>query len=59
MEIKLIKPHRSGPLAYGVKGVGELATIPICPAITGAYYERDGQLRTTLPIDHSYYRKGV
>jgi hypothetical protein len=39
--------------------VGELATIPICPAITGAYYERDGQLRTRLPIDNSFYRKEI
>jgi selenium-dependent xanthine dehydrogenase len=56
MEIKLIKPRRPASLAYGVKGVGELATIPICPAITGAYYERDGKLRTKLPIDNSFYR---
>jgi CO/xanthine dehydrogenase Mo-binding subunit len=59
MDIKLIKPRRSASLAYGVKGVGELATIPVCPAITGAYYERDGQLRTKLPIENSFYRKGV
>jgi CO/xanthine dehydrogenase Mo-binding subunit len=58
MDIRLIKPRRSGSPAYGVKGVGELATIPVCPAITGAYYERDGQLRTKLPIDNSFYRKG-
>ena len=58
MEITLVKPRRSGSPAYGVKGVGELATIPICPAITGAYYERDGRLRTKLPIDNSFYRKG-
>jgi selenium-dependent xanthine dehydrogenase len=58
MDIRLIKPRRDGSPAYGVKGVGELATIPICPAITGAYYERDGQLRAKLPIDKSFYRKG-
>ncbi|MDR2739232.1 MAG: selenium-dependent xanthine dehydrogenase [Treponema sp.] len=58
MDIKLIKPRRSASPAYGVKGVGELATIPVCPAITGAYYERDGQLRVKLPIDNSFYRKG-
>jgi CO/xanthine dehydrogenase Mo-binding subunit len=58
MEIKLIKPRRSGAPAYGVKGVGELAAIPACPAITGAYYARDGVLRTKLPIDNSFYRQG-
>jgi CO/xanthine dehydrogenase Mo-binding subunit len=58
MEIILIKPRRSGPLAYGVKGVGELATIPVCPAITGAYYARDGKLRSKLPAEGTFYRKG-
>jgi CO/xanthine dehydrogenase Mo-binding subunit len=58
MDIRLIRPRRGGSPAYGVKGVGELATIPICPAITGAYYARDGQLRTKLPIGKSFYRKG-
>jgi selenium-dependent xanthine dehydrogenase len=57
MEIRFVKPRRPAPLAYGVKGVGELATIPVCPAITGAYYARDGKLRTRLPIDDSFYRK--
>jgi CO/xanthine dehydrogenase Mo-binding subunit len=56
MEIIFVKPRRSGPLAYGVKGVGELATIPVCPAITGAYYERDGKLRTRLPAEDTFYR---
>jgi CO/xanthine dehydrogenase Mo-binding subunit len=56
MEITLVKPRRSGAPAYGVKGVGELATIPVCPAITGAYYARDGVLRTKLPIGNSFYR---
>jgi selenium-dependent xanthine dehydrogenase len=50
MDITLIKPRRSGGPAYGVKGVGELATIPVCPAITGAFYALDGNLRTKLPI---------
>jgi CO/xanthine dehydrogenase Mo-binding subunit len=50
MDITLIKPRRDGGPAYGVKGVGELATIPVCPAITGAFYALDGQLRTKLPI---------
>jgi selenium-dependent xanthine dehydrogenase len=56
MEIRLIKSRRSASLACGVKGVGELATIPVCPAVTGAYYARDGQLRTKLPTGNSFYR---
>jgi selenium-dependent xanthine dehydrogenase len=58
VEIKFIKPRRPASPAYGVKGVGELATIPVCPAITGAYYARDGKLRTRLPAEDTFYRRG-
>jgi CO/xanthine dehydrogenase Mo-binding subunit len=44
-------------LAYGVKGVGDLATIPTAPAIAGAYYALDGKLRAKLPIEDSPYAK--
>lgn len=44
-------------LAYGIKGVGELATIPTAPAISGAYYAFDGNLRPTLPIEDTPYQK--
>ncbi|MCI1904637.1 MAG: selenium-dependent xanthine dehydrogenase [Enterococcaceae bacterium] len=44
-------------LAYGIKGVGELATIPIAPAIGGAYYAMDKQLRTVLPLENTAYAK--
>ncbi|MBQ0018176.1 MAG: selenium-dependent xanthine dehydrogenase [Clostridiales bacterium] len=43
--------------AYGAKGIGEITTIPAAPAIAGAYYARDGVLRTTLPMENTYYRK--
>ncbi|MDR2398361.1 MAG: selenium-dependent xanthine dehydrogenase, partial [Spirochaetaceae bacterium] len=49
MEIILMKPKHPAPLTYGAKGVGELATIPVCPAITEAYYAKDGILRSKLP----------
>ncbi|GHV64001.1 selenium-dependent xanthine dehydrogenase [Spirochaetia bacterium] len=58
MDIILIEPRDPSPLAYGAKGVGELATIPICPAIGGAYYARDGKLRDRLPMEDTFYRKG-
>ena len=58
MEIIFIKPKHPASLAYGAKGVGELATIPVTPAITGAYYARDGVLRCKLPIEGTPYRKG-
>ena len=43
--------------AYGVKGVGELATIPTAPAIHGAYYKLDGIFRPKLPMENTYYKK--
>src|SRR6185369_2498518 len=33
-------------LAYGAKGVGEIVCLPIAPAVAGAYYRRDGKIRT-------------
>ncbi len=45
------------PFAYGSKGIGEIATIPTAPAVQGAYYAMDGVLRTTLPMENTYYRK--
>jgi CO/xanthine dehydrogenase Mo-binding subunit len=57
MEIIFVKPKNPAPLACGVKGVGELAAIPVTPAIAGAYYERDGIFRTKLPLDGTFYRQ--
>jgi selenium-dependent xanthine dehydrogenase len=57
MEIVFIKPRNPGPVAKGVKGVGELATIPVTPAISGAYYQKDGKFRTKLPLEDTFYRK--
>jgi CO/xanthine dehydrogenase Mo-binding subunit len=56
MEILFVKPRRPSPLAYGIKGVGELAAIPVTPAIAGAYYERDRKFRTRLPLRNTYYK---
>ncbi|MFU1792341.1 selenium-dependent xanthine dehydrogenase [Paenibacillus azoreducens] len=44
-------------LAYGIKGVGELATIPTAPALAGAYYALDGDLRPILPMENTPYQK--
>ena len=43
--------------SYGAKGVGEITSIPAAPAIAGAYYARDGILRTKLPLEDTYYSK--
>ena len=44
-------------LAYGAKGVGEIATIPIAAAIQGAYYALDKDLRCEFPMRDTYYSK--
>ena len=56
MEIIFVKPRNPSPLAFGAKGVGELATIPVTPAIAGAYYARDGIHRTKLPMEKTFYK---
>jgi selenium-dependent xanthine dehydrogenase len=55
MEILFVKPKNPSPLACGAKGVGELATIPVTPAIAGAYYAKDGKHRAKLPMESTAY----
>ena len=43
------------PVAYGGKGIGEIATIPTAPAVQNAYHALDGRLRPTLPMAGTYY----
>lgn len=43
--------------AYGAKGIGEICSIPTAPACAHAYYRLDGTMRTSLPLEHTYYRK--
>ena len=42
--------------AYGAKGIGEISTIPTAAAVAGAYFARDGRLRTRLPLEGTPYR---
>ena len=44
-------------LAYGAKGIGEIATIPTAPAVAGAYYRYDRIFRTQLPLSNTKYSK--
>lgn len=44
-------------VAYGAKGIGEIATIPIASAVAGAYYSRDKKLRNKFPMEDTFYRK--
>jgi CO/xanthine dehydrogenase Mo-binding subunit len=41
---------------YGAKGIGEISTIPTAAAVAGAYFARDGRLRTRLPLEGTPYR---
>lgn len=52
-----VEKERQLDVAYGAKGIGEITTIPAAPAIAGAYYAKDGKLRTKLPLEDTYYNK--
>ena len=58
-EIKtvFVQGPKTSEIAYGAKGLGELATIPTAPAVAGAYFARDGILRTVLPLCETPYAK--
>lgn len=43
--------------AYGAIGIGEITSIPTAPAIQNAYYQYDGEFRTSLPLLHTPYQK--
>jgi selenium-dependent xanthine dehydrogenase len=53
----LLVKSRPGQVAYGAKGVGEITTIPTAPAVAGAYFRRDGQFRTRLPLQGTPYAR--
>ena len=44
-------------LACGAKGIGEICSIPTAPAVQNAYYNRDGNFRTALPLEGTPYSK--
>ena len=53
----IIIEKNSSPIAYGAKGVGEIASIPTAPAVASAYYKYDGKLRCSLPLRETPYKK--
>jgi CO/xanthine dehydrogenase Mo-binding subunit len=55
VEVILIEKSSSS-LAYGAKGVGEIATIPTAPAVASAYHRYDGKLRFSLPLAETPYQ---
>jgi CO/xanthine dehydrogenase Mo-binding subunit len=56
IECRIIEKNQS-ELAYGAKGVGEIVSIPTAPAIACAYWQRDGKLRTSLPMKETPYSR--
>jgi len=57
VEVILLGKATSDQPAFGVKGVGEIATIPTAPAAALAAYRVDGRFRTRLPMEGTVYRK--
>jgi selenium-dependent xanthine dehydrogenase len=56
IECRIIEKNHS-ELAYGAKGIGEIVSIPTAPAIACAYWQRDGKLRTGLPMKDTPYSR--
>jgi selenium-dependent xanthine dehydrogenase len=57
MDVRFVCTDYKLDMAYGAKGIGEIATIPTAPAVAGAYYRMDGKFRTELPLRDTPYRK--
>lgn len=57
MDVQFVSREYRSDIAYGAKGLGEIATIPTAPAVAGAYYKKDGKHRTRLPLEDTAYRK--
>lgn len=53
----LIIEHSHSDLARGAKGIGEICSIPTAPAVQLAYYKRDGEFRTVLPLKNTPYSR--
>ncbi|SEH44496.1 MULTISPECIES: selenium-dependent xanthine dehydrogenase [Atopobiaceae] len=45
------------PVAYGGKGIGEIATIGTAPAVQNAYHRLDGFVRESLPLRDTPYSR--
>ncbi len=53
----ILVQHQPSNLACGGKGVGEISSIPTAPAVQLAYYMRDGEFRTSLPLENTPYSR--
>lgn len=57
IHVSLIERGTPDQYAYGAKGIGEISSIPIAPAIANAYRRLDGEPRRSLPLKQTGYRK--
>jgi CO/xanthine dehydrogenase Mo-binding subunit len=57
MSVQFVNSGELLDVAYGAKGVGEISAIPTAPAVAAAYYNRDGKMRSKLPLEDTAYRK--
>ncbi|SHJ55258.1 selenium-dependent xanthine dehydrogenase [Paramaledivibacter caminithermalis] len=57
IEMHFIEKNDPNGVAYGAKGIGEIAAIPAAPAVQNAYYKKDGVFRYKLPLENTYYRR--
>jgi selenium-dependent xanthine dehydrogenase len=53
----IIIEQNHNDLARGAKGIGEICSIPTPPAVQLAYYNRDREFRTTLPLQNTPYSR--
>jgi selenium-dependent xanthine dehydrogenase len=56
IECRIIEKNPA-TLAYGAKGVGEIVMVTTAPAVACAYFQRDGKLRTSLPLQETPYSR--
>lgn len=57
LEVIFVKSDQVSELAYGAKGIGEICSVPTAPACQHAYYRLDGEFRTKLPLENTFYKK--
>lgn len=58
-EIKsiIVRKKDRNAMAYGAKGIGEIASIPTAPAVQDAYHAFDKKFRTKLPLEETPYSR--
>lgn len=57
IHVTFIEKGTEDQYAFGAKGIGEISSIPLAPAISNAYYHVDGEERRCLPLRKTGYKK--